>query len=75
MIGGDIGHFLAAIFLLIFAVHVYPLWRIVNKMGYPGVLALLAFVPFVHLILVYFLALREWPVLRRLDISRSQPKP
>src|SRR5437763_1025178 len=45
MIGDDIGHLVAAILVLIFAVHVFPFWRIVSKMGYPGALVLLAFMP------------------------------
>ena len=69
MISGTIGPFTMSILLLIFVVHVFPLWRIAKKMGYPGALALLAFVPGVQLILAYFLALSDWPVLRRPDAS------
>ncbi|MFL6451313.1 MAG: hypothetical protein ACJ746_27085 [Bryobacteraceae bacterium] len=67
MIGGTISPLTTAILLLIFVLHLFPLWRIAKKMGYPGALAILAFVPGVHLILAYFLALSDWPVLRRPD--------
>jgi hypothetical protein len=67
MIGLHVG--VAAILLALFAVHFFPLWRIVSKTGYPGILAILAFVPGVNLILAYFLALSDWPVLKRPDAT------
>ena len=73
MIGGHVGPVTAAILLLIFLVHLFPLWRIAKKMGYPGVLAVLAFVPGPHLVLAYFFALSEWPVLRNTKISKADP--
>jgi hypothetical protein len=72
MIGGHIGPVGAAILLLIFAVHLFPLWRIISRMGYPGILAIFAFVPGLDLILAYFLALSDWPVLRRLNAFRQE---
>jgi hypothetical protein len=54
--------------VLVMMVGVFPLvavWRIVGKAGYPGVLALLVFIPLVNLIALYVFAFSEWPLERR----------
>lgn len=56
------------------AVCVFPAWRIATKMGYPGPLGLLALFPGLNLILTYFLAFNDWPVLRELSALRQQPR-
>jgi hypothetical protein len=40
-------------------------WKILDKAGHPGPLALLFLLPFVGIIMLYWLALAEWPSLRR----------
>lgn len=50
----------------------FPLWRILRKMGYPGIVGLIALIPGVNLLLAYYLALSEWPVLRQLNILKRQ---
>ena len=55
------------------ALVVWPAWRIVSKTGYPGVLALAAFVPLHNVALVLFLAFSEWPIERqRRDLERQR---
>lgn len=49
------------ILLIWLGVFVYPLWRIVSKAGFPGALALLAFVPILNLIMLWVFAFVEWP--------------
>jgi uncharacterized membrane protein YhaH (DUF805 family) len=44
------------------AIFVVPVWRIVAKAGYPGVLSLLAFVPLVNVVLLWLFAFVAWPV-------------
>lgn len=44
---------------LIAALVVIPLWRICDKLGFPGVLSLLALVPLLNVGLLYFLAFSE----------------
>ena len=39
-------------------------WKILEKTGHPGPLALLFIFPVVGIILLYWLALAEWPALR-----------
>lgn len=51
----------ALFLLLILFLFVWPLWRIVDRTGFPGVLSLLFFVPGVNLIMLYVLAFAEWP--------------
>ena len=63
------------LFAIIFAAHIYPLWSIAKKMGYPGVLGVLAVIPGVQLLLAYFLALAEWPVLKGLNRAGRQTVP
>jgi hypothetical protein len=46
-------------------VMVVPFWRISQKAGYPGVLALLVLVPLVNLAFFYFLAFARWPIHRQ----------
>lgn len=46
------------------ALLVLPFWRICEKAGYPGVMALLIFVPLANLIFLYWLAFAEWPAQR-----------
>jgi hypothetical protein len=46
-------------FVLIIAV--IPFWRIVSKAGYNGAWALLMFIPFVNLIMLYVFAFNTWP--------------
>lgn len=52
-------------FLIMAALVVLPFWRIFTKAGYPGLMALLVFVPGVNLILLYWFAFADWPVERR----------
>ena len=44
---------------------VIPYWKITEKAGYSGWLALLILVPGINLIYVYFLAFSNWPRLRK----------
>ena len=62
---GSIGPFELLMVIGIVVIYYLPFWRIVSKMGYPGVLSLIVLVPCVNFILLYFLAFTEWPVERR----------
>jgi hypothetical protein len=53
------------IILVIVTVILVPFWRIFTKAGYPGALAVLMLVPLLNIVMLYFLAFAEWPVLRR----------
>jgi hypothetical protein len=51
--------------LIIAAIVVWPFWRICDRAGHPGILALLVFIPVVNLIFLYWLAFSDWPSLRK----------
>jgi len=48
--------------LFIAALMVLPFWRICEKAGYPGIYALLVFIPVVNLIFLYWFAFADWPI-------------
>lgn len=54
---------------------VVPLWRIVGKAGYPPALSLVAIVPFSALLLLWWLALVDWPSTRRAPLAAIGPTP
>lgn len=41
-------------------------WRIFSKAGWPGLLSLLMFIPFVNLLLMAVFAFTDWPIERDL---------
>ena len=47
------------------AITVIPFWMICKKAGFPGALSLLMLVPIGNLILAFYLAFAEGPVLRQ----------
>jgi hypothetical protein len=53
--------------LIIAIVALVPFWRICEKAGYPGIVALLVFIPGVNLVFLYWLAFSDWPSLRKRD--------
>jgi hypothetical protein len=44
---------------------VVPFWRILRRMGLPPWLSIMASVPLVNLIVLYYLAMTPWPAERR----------
>jgi hypothetical protein len=55
------------LFLLVFPTVlcvVLPLWRILVKAGYPGPVSLLAPVPVIGVVVIFWLAFSEWPLER-----------
>jgi hypothetical protein len=49
------------VILLVATLYVYPLCRIAKRMGYAGIIGVLAFIPGINLILAYVLAFANWP--------------
>lgn len=55
------------IFFMCIPMYILPavaFWRICSRLGFPGALGLLMFVPVANIILLFFIAFAEWPVLR-----------
>ena len=59
--------------MIVFSVWVY--WRILEKAGYTGALALLALIPVGSLILLLILAFGKWPIETRLEAMAGVPPP
>lgn len=59
------GHFEMLILIIMVALVIVPFWRIFSKAGFPGALSVLMLVPFVNLIMIFFLAFADWPALRQ----------
>lgn len=55
--------------LVIAIVVVIPAWRICQRTGYPGWMGILILVPFLNLVLLYFIAFAEWPANRAGDTN------
>jgi len=52
------------IVLLVLWIWVFPLWRILKRIGRTPALALLAVIPLIGSILLWWIALSDWPKLR-----------
>jgi glucan phosphoethanolaminetransferase (alkaline phosphatase superfamily) len=70
-----IGPIELAIILLVGILPAIAFWKIFAKAGYPGALGLLALLPLVNLIMFFFLAFSDWPVLKELKTLRHNSPP
>jgi hypothetical protein len=50
---------------------VIPFWKIFQKAGFNSLLSILMLIPFVNLIMIFYLAFSEWPVLK----GKQPPQP
>jgi hypothetical protein len=48
-------------FLILSLLQLVAFWKILGRMGFPPWLAIMASIPVVNLILLYYLALTPWP--------------
>jgi hypothetical protein len=66
---------LSELFVVLLAtavLYVFPLWRIAQRMGYHGSVGVLACLPGFNVLVAYFIAFSEWPVLRELAVLRRK---
>ncbi|WBS01079.1 hypothetical protein OU994_22610 [Pseudoduganella sp. SL102] len=56
-------------FVFWFGVVAVPVWRIVSKAGYPGVLSLLIWIPVVNIVLLWVFAFMKWPNERKVPLE------
>ena len=61
-------------FIVMIAVVVYPLGRILNRIGFSPLWAIVMFIPLLNLIALWILAFTEWPGAREGE-SRNSPPP
>jgi hypothetical protein len=61
-------------FVVMVALVVYPVGRILNRIGFSPLWAIAMFIPLVNLIVLWILAFTEWPGSSRRDEARN-PRP
>ena len=64
LFGGE-GLLLLLVLLVLAFLFVWPMWRVCAKAGFPGALGLLVLIPGGIVVLLFVLALVEWPALLR----------
>lgn len=70
MLGLGIPEFI--IMAIIGVVIVLPNWKIFSKAGFSGWWSLLMIVPFINILLEYYLAFAEWPLQRELKKLKQE---
>jgi hypothetical protein len=64
------------ILLIAALIMIIPFWRIFSKAGYSGWLSILMVLPIINLILLYFLAFANWPILKsKVNQTTIPPNP
>ena len=43
---------------------IWPFWKIFTKAGFNGALSLLMLIPFINVVMIFYLAFSEWPAMR-----------
>ena len=64
--------FIAVIVLTFTAIKVFSFCRIFSKAGYSWAFGLLMFLPFSELVIPLILALIDWPVCKKLRLSKQE---
>jgi hypothetical protein len=72
LLAGGIVVFLV-IFLVMAILPIIAYWKIIAKTGNAGPMALLLLIPIVNLIVLYWIALGDWPALRQAGGAYPQP--
>lgn len=60
------------VILVITIVLVVPYWKIFSKAGFSGWLSLTLLIPFVNLLVPYYLAFSKWPIHKEIDKLKKQ---
>jgi len=50
---------------------ILPFWKIFEKAGFSGPLAILMLIPFINILMIFYLAFTDWPALR----GKQPPQP
>jgi hypothetical protein len=54
---------------------IVPFWRIFSRIGFPPWLSVMASLPLVNLIVLYYVAMTPWPLERRSSPPAAGPGP
>jgi hypothetical protein len=52
-------------------IFVLPYWKIFSKAGFSGWLSLTQIIPFINIIMVFYLAFAEWPIYKQLHREKE----
>ena len=64
----------AFVILVVIAIKLLIVCKIFSKAGYSWALGLLMLIPIVNIIMAFFIAFADWPVLKELRRLRQQPQ-
>ena len=53
------------ILITMFAIFTVPFWEILKRAGFPPALSLLVWIPFIGLVILYYVAFAEWKTVGR----------
>ncbi|PHS28054.1 MAG: hypothetical protein COA85_04335 [Robiginitomaculum sp.] len=59
---GSVGPLQLIVVLFYLFIVVFPIWKIISRLGYSGWLSLLSFIPVVNLVFLWVLAFSKWPI-------------
>ena len=51
--------------LIVLLITILPIWKILNKAGYSGWWCLVTFIPILNIVLLFYFAFTQWPILKR----------
>jgi hypothetical protein len=71
----SIGGLAELVIIVVAGLCVWAYWRIFTKAGYPGAMSIMMLIPLLNVIMLFFLAFSEWPVLKELKCLRDRNLP
>ena len=71
MFGGKIGFPELVVLLFILVIILLPYWKIFQKAGYSGWLAICMFIPIVNIVVLFWFAFSKWPIQVQLERLRA----
>ena len=72
---GSVGLMELLVICFVLLIAAVPFWKIAAKTGYPGFMGLGALIPGFNVVLLLFLAFRDWPIERELRALRHRGRP
>jgi hypothetical protein len=68
----SIGGLAELVIIVVAVLCVWAYWRIFTKAGYPGAMSIMMVIPLLNVVMLFFLAFSEWPVLKELKALRDR---
>jgi len=61
----NLGGFELLLILVVGGIIVIPFWKIFSKAGFPAIMSMLMIIPFLNIIVLFYLGFAEWPNLKK----------